>query len=164
LAGRVGDIFDKLAPTYIWVLGLALLISIGVLSNRLIIWRLSFGFSILAVALLIGGGMSYLGWAYSAPISTQRLLLRMVLVLAGVVVSLVAIDLIDDVLLVQCTEGANRVIYRIPGVYAELAPGSRRMIIDNAPPYWMGVTAYGLLAAFIGHLIHRAVTRVMSRR
>lgn len=110
LEERVSNVLDRLAAIHIWGAGLVLLISIGVLSNRPIIWKLSFRVMILIVALVIGGGMAYLGWATSAPISTQRHLFRMLLVIAGVVVSLVAIQFVDEVLLLLYTDGADRVI------------------------------------------------------
>jgi hypothetical protein len=158
LAERIDSVFDKLAPTHIWVLGLLLLILIGVFSTHLIVWKLSFRFLIVVMALGIGGGMAYLGRECSATPSTQRLLFRMLLVFVCVALWLVAIRLIDSVLLLLYANGAGRAVYRIPGVYAELSAGSRRLFIDNVPPYWLGVTLYGLLTAVIGYLIHRAAT------
>jgi hypothetical protein len=158
LAERIDSVFDKLAPTHIWVLGLVLLILIGVFSTHLIVWKLSFRFLIVVMALGIGGGMAYLGRECSATPSTQRLLFRMLLVFVCVALWLVAIRLIDSVLLLLYANGAGRAVYRIPGVYAELSAGSRRLFIDNVPPYWLGVTLYGLLTAVIGYLIHRAAT------
>jgi hypothetical protein len=163
LAERINSIFDKLAPVSIWVLGLVLLILIGILSNHLIVWKLSFRSLIVVMALGIGSGMAYLGWECFAPISTQRLLFRMLLVFVCLVLSLVALPIIDSGLLLLYTSGADRVVYRIPGVYAELSAGSRRLFIDNVPPYWLGVTLYGLLTAVIGHLIHRTASAIRMR-
>jgi hypothetical protein len=79
------------------------------------------------------------------------------------VVLLVTLQFINSVLLVLHTSGANPVIYRIPGVYAELTTRSRRLIVDNVPPYWLGVTLYGLLTAAVGHLIQRTATSIGVR-
>lgn len=67
LAERIDSIFDRLAPPHIWVLGLVLLILIAVFSTHLIVWKLSFRFLIVVMALGIGGGMAYLGWVCSTP-------------------------------------------------------------------------------------------------
>jgi hypothetical protein len=159
LRERTKAVLDRLAPIHTWVLGLALLILTGVLSNHVIVWRLGFRLLIVVLLLGIGCAMAYLGWEYATPASTRRHLSRTLLVFSCLLVSLVALQLINLVLLAMHTNGADRVIYCIPGVYAELTARSRRLIVDNVPPYWLGVTLYGLFALVMGHLIHRTATR-----
>ena len=147
---------DSLTPTHLGILGLLLLIPVGSLSEYLIVSKLSFGFSVLLMALVIGCGFAYLGWEYLTMSSPRKVLSRLLILISGLVVSLLVILFIDQALLLLTSNGAESIIFRMPGVYAESSIGTRRAVIDNAPSYWLLVIVYGVASSVIGNILHRA--------
>ncbi len=156
IAGKFNRWIDNLTPTHLGILALLLLIPVGSLSEYLIVSKLSFGFSVLLMALIIGYGFAYLGWEYLTMSSTRKYLSRLFILISGLVASLLVILFIDQALLSFTLNGTKSVIYRMPGVYAESSISTRRAVIDNAPPYWLFVIVYGISASVIGNMIHRA--------
>jgi hypothetical protein len=138
------------------ILGLLLLIPVGIISEYLIVSKLSFGFSVLLMALMIGGGFAYLGWGLVTMSSTRQFSLRLVLIVGGIMVSLLVILIINQMLLNFSMDSTETVSFRMPGLYAESSIGARRAVIDNAPPYWLVVVVFGMISAGIGNIFHRA--------
>jgi hypothetical protein len=147
---------DSLTPTHLGMLGWILLIPVGSLSEYLIVWKLSFGFSVFLMALMIGCGCAYLGWEFLTLSSPRKVLSRCFILISGLLVSLLVIYFIDQALLPFTVNGTESVIYRMPGVYAESSVNTRRVVIDNTPSYWLLVIVYGVGASVIGNIIHRA--------
>ena len=155
IAGKYNRWIDNLTPTHLGILGLILLIPVGILSEYLIVSKLSYGFSVFLMALMIGCGFAYLGWEFLTMSSIRKYLSRLVILISGLVVSLLVILFIDQALLLLTLNGSETVIYRIPGIYAESSISTRRAVIDNAPPYWLFVIVYGMISSVIGNIIHR---------
>ena len=156
IAGKYYRWIDRLTPTHLGILGLILLIPIGSLSEYLIVSKLSFGFSVFLMAMVIGCGFAYLGWECLAMSSPRKVLSRCFILISALAVSLIVIYFIDQALLLLTSNGTESVIYRMPGVYAESSASTRRAVIDNAPPYGLFVIVYGMGASVIGNIIHRA--------
>jgi hypothetical protein len=156
MAGKFDRFIDNLNTMHFGILGLLLLIPVGILSEYLIVSKLSFNFSVLLVALMIGGGYAYLGWELVTKSSTRQLLLRLLLMVGGIMVSLLAILIIDQMLLNFSIDSTETVTFRMPGVYAESSISARRAVIDNAPPYSLFVIVYGMISSGIGNTFHRA--------
>jgi hypothetical protein len=156
IVGKFNGWIDSLTPTHLGILGLLLLIPVGSLSEYLIVSKLSFGFSVLLMALVIGCGFAYLGWEYVTMSSPRKYLSRLVILISGLVVSLLVIYFIDQTLLLLTSNGTESIIFRMPGVYAESSIGTRRVVIDNAPSYWLLVIVYGVASSVIGNILHRA--------
>jgi hypothetical protein len=148
-------LINKLTPIHLLILGLLLLVIVGSLSEYLLVSKLSFGFSVTLVVLVIGGGLAYLGWKVHSMTSIRKFLLRMLIVFASIGASLFIIRILDRVLLYVFTDANEMVFYRMPGVYVASSVGTRRVTIENAPPYWLIVTAYGVVLSVIGNFAQR---------
>jgi hypothetical protein len=146
---------SRLTPIHLLILGFLLMTIVGSLSEYLFVSKLCFGFSVFLVVLVIGGGLAYLGWKFYSMSSIRKFLLRMLIVFASIGVSLFIIRIFDRVLLYVFTDGSEMVFYRMPGVYVASSVGTRRVTIENAPPYWLIVTAYGMALSVIGNLAQR---------
>jgi hypothetical protein len=156
IAGKYNRWIERLTPTHLGILGLLLLIPVGSLSEYLIVSKLSFVFSVFLMALMIGCGFAYLGWEYLTMSPPRKYLSRLFILISGLVVSFLFILLIDQALLPFILSGTESVVFRMPGVYAESSISARRVVIDNAPPYWLFVIVYGIVSSLIGNIIHRA--------
>jgi hypothetical protein len=160
LTDRVDHVLKNISPLYIGFLGLVILILTSMFADRLIVTKLSFPFSLVLIALVFGCGNAYLGWQWEKPSSSRVLLMRILMVFAGMVIFLIVVWLIDITLLSFLTDRVPMVEYDIPGVYVEASTGFRRISIGpNVPPYWFVVMIYSVLAGVIGNLIQKATIR-----
>ena len=151
LADSVRRFHESLSPSHLGLLGLTGLAVIGVASENLIVYKLSFPVSLALLALSIGCAGAYLGWHWGAMTVERIRLSWMVQVFVGAMVLLGGVWLVDQALLALVGEGG----FRIPGVQMQVAAGSpRTMIISGPPPYWLGVMVLGLVATAIGNLAH----------
>jgi hypothetical protein len=132
-----------------------------VFADRLIVGKFSFPSSLILLALVIGSGFAYLGWQWDLPLSNRSRLGRLFILFFCVGLLLTAAWLLDRSLLSVLSDSTHMVVYQVPGVYIESAPGIRRLSIEsNLPPYWLAVLVYGGLAAIAGHLISRSRERL----
>ena len=157
LTTSINRILSHLSPFHIGFLGLVLSVPISVFAERLIVMKLSIPLSLVPLALVIGCGYAYLGWNWNTQVSSRSHLVRMLLVFFCMGVLLLAVWLVDRGLLSLLSDRTHMVVYEVPGVYVESAPGFRRLTIaSGVPPYWFVAMIYGVLTAITGNLIHRA--------
>ncbi|MGD8813671.1 MAG: zinc ribbon domain-containing protein [Anaerolineales bacterium] len=152
---KVYQIVTKLTPIHLVVLGLLLLAILGGLSEYLLISKLSFGFSVLLMVLVISGGAAYSGWIIGSMSPVRKVVLRTLIVFACVGASLVVVLLLDRVLLQLLVGGEKMVFLRMRGVTVASAPGTRQATINNAPPYWLIVMVLAAVVFVIGNLAQR---------
>lgn len=160
LARGIDRILGKLSRFHIGLLGLVLLVSTSVLAAHLIVTGLTFRWSIVLLALVLGCGCAYLGWDRNRSISSDRRLVRMLLFFACMGILLVIVWLIDRMWLSFLSAGGGEVVYAIPGIYVEASVESRRLVVADVPPYWLAVTVYALLAAAAGNLVYKGQARL----
>lgn len=157
LTDKIDHVVEAISPLHIGLLGLAILVPASMFAENLIVTKLSFPFSLALMALVFGCGYAYLGWQWEMPRSNRSLLMRVLMVFAGVVIFLIVVWLIDRTLLSLLTDRARMVVYDIPGVYIEASSGLRRISIgSNVPPYWFVVLVFSILIAFTSNLIRKA--------
>jgi hypothetical protein len=152
---RLYQIITKLTPVHLVVLGLLLLIILGSLSEYLMISKLSFGFSVFLMVLVISGGAAYAGWIMGSMPSVRKVVLRTLIVFASMGASLIVVLLLDRVLLLLLVGGQEMVFYRMRGISVASAPGTRQATIYDAPPYWLIVMVYAAVVFVIGNLAQR---------
>ncbi|MGD8815187.1 MAG: zinc ribbon domain-containing protein [Anaerolineales bacterium] len=146
---------SQLTPMHLVVLGFLLLAVLGSLTEYLLVSKLSFGFSVFLLVVVISGGLVYLGYKTHSMTSLREYLLRMLIVFAFMGASLLIILVFDRVLLFLFANGPEMVVYRMPGVYVASSAGTRRVTIENAPPYWLVVMVYGIILTVFGNIAHR---------
>jgi hypothetical protein len=146
----------RLSRVHIGLLGLALLVPISVLTAHLIVSGLSFRWSLLLLALVLGCGCAYLGWEWSTSVISDRRITRMLLTYACIGILVATVWLVDRVWLGILNAGGHEVVYAVPGVHLEASVEGRRLVMVDAPPYWLPVMLYGIAAAAVGSLIRRA--------
>ncbi|MDY7077702.1 MAG: sensor histidine kinase [Chloroflexota bacterium] len=155
---------DSLSPPYVGLLGLFAFIPISLLADYLLVESgLYFVLSQVMLALVIGLGSGYLGWLWDKPLSNRDQFKRMLFVLFGMAILLVAVRMMDRALLSAFTDSGRTVVSDIPGVHLEATSDHRRTRISNAPPYWLVAIAYALLAAIVGNLIHKVYHTQIAR-
>jgi hypothetical protein len=156
----VNRILDSLSPFHIGLLGLVLSFLISAFADHLIVIRLSFPWSLVPLALVLGSGFAYLGWHWHSSLPGRRYLVRMLLVFACMAGCLAVIWTVDNGLLSILTGKTHPVVYEIPGIYRQSTAEFTRMSIDsNDLSYGLVVMVYGWLAAVAGNLIHRLYKR-----
>jgi hypothetical protein len=150
-------ILDQLSPLHLSLLGLVLSIPISVFAHHLMVMELSIPLSLLPLALVLGGGYAYLGWSWRTQASGRNHLVRMLLIFVGMAALIAVVWLLDWGLLRLLSDSAHVIVYEIPGLHAESAPGYRMLtVLTGIPPYWLVVMLYGAIAAVGGYLIRRA--------
>ena len=156
----VNRILDNVSPLHISLLGLVLAVLIGALADQLILIKLSFPWSLLPLALVIGCGFAYLGWHWHASLPDRRYLVRMFLVFAVMAVCLVVLWWVDGALLALLTDETHPVVFDIPGVYRQSTTSLKHMSIEAVTmSYALFVMLYGLLTALAGNLVHKGYRR-----
>ncbi len=163
--GTIHRLLDSLAPRTIALLGLIALVPIGVLVELLLVdVGLFLPFSFVLLALVTGSGCAYLGWTWHTPASGHQRLARVLLVLIGLGLSLVAIRWIDKAFLSTLADNGQTIVTDIPGVHLEASNGFKRLLkVTSPPPYWLFFVIYATLAAVAGNLIHRAYFALVIR-
>jgi signal transduction histidine kinase len=166
--GTIQRLLDNLSPRTIALLGLIALVPIGLLVEHLLIdVGLYLPFSLVLLALVTGSGCAYLGWYWFTPTSGRHRLIRVLLVLAGLGLSLVAIRWIDRASLSTLAGNGQTIVSDIPGVHLEAVNGlnglKRVHRVSSPPPYWLFFVIYATLTAIAGNLIHRAYIALVIR-
>jgi len=165
--GTIHRLLDNLSPRYVGLLGLIGLVPIGKLVEHLLVnVGLYLPLSFVLLALVIGSGCAYLGWYWHTPSpgGGRNRLTRVLLVLTGLGLSLVAIWWIDRAFLSTLADNGRTIVSDIPGVHLEASGGSNRLLrVSSPPPYWLFVVIYATLTAVAGNLIHRAYSALVVR-
>jgi hypothetical protein len=151
-------ILSNLSSFHIGILGLILSVPISFFAGYLIVTELSFPFSLVPLALVIGCGYTYVGWHLHSPLSNRTLLRQVLFTFACMGILLVLVWLVDRGLLSLLSDRTHLVIYEIPGIYRESSPGFRRLSIDSNLSYWLIAMIYGVLAFLAGNLVHRGLS------
>jgi hypothetical protein len=161
LKRSINLILSNLSPLHIGFLGLVISVAISALAARLVVTKLSFPFSLVLLALVIGFGYAYLGWQWNELLSNRSRLVRMLMIFVCIGLGLVAVWLVDRGLLSLLSDRAHMVMYEIPGIYRESSTGFRYMSIESGVllTYGLAVMIYGVLAAVAGNLVRRVRKR-----